>query len=300
MFVPFFTKRSEDNKPLYRRKGGGGKGGGSSGGAKSSGGGGGGGGSARSSSISSGGGSKSATSYGGGGGRAITIPSGQPFAGRSAGGGTRSQVAGTQTYGSGYPGLPARSVAGRGFPFFFWPLAWGGVAGVGTAAYLHDSEYGRFDNSSRPGGIMMTASFNSSSSQPTTFRLVADNTTVTSLITDIVANCTSANLASPGSIVATTYNDSLASPKPEQVVQYYRASSVALSLDGYNDTAALAADGTPDTPLPTNIDTTLLNCLNFTIAAAVPLVDSALPWAVPPTSGLLGIAYLVWSLSSLI
>jgi hypothetical protein len=147
---------------------------------------------------------------------------------------------------------------------------------------------------------MMTAEFNSSSSQSTTFRIVADNTTVNSLITDIVSNCTSSNLASPSTIVATTYNDSLVSPKPEQAVQYYRSSTVALTLDGYNDTGALGAEGTPDTPLPTNIDTTLLNCLNFTIAAAVPLVDSALPWAVPPTTGLLGILYLVWSLSSLI
>jgi hypothetical protein len=101
MFVPFFTKRSADKK-LFRRKGGGGKGGGSSGGGKSSEGGGGGSssggssGTARSSSISSAGTSKAATSYGGGGGRAITIPSGQLFAGRSAGGGTRSEVTGTQ------------------------------------------------------------------------------------------------------------------------------------------------------------------------------------------------------------
>ena len=43
-------------------------------------------------------------------------------------------------YGSGYPGIAGRGVAGRGFPFLFWPLAWGGVAGVGTAAYLHNTE----------------------------------------------------------------------------------------------------------------------------------------------------------------
>jgi len=47
-------------------------------------------------------------------------------------------------YGSGYPGIAGRGVAGRGFPFLFWPLAWGGVAGVGTAAYLHNTEVGDF------------------------------------------------------------------------------------------------------------------------------------------------------------
>lgn len=47
-------------------------------------------------------------------------------------------------YGSGYPGISGRGVAGRGFPFVFWPLAWGGLAGAGTAAYLHDTEVGDF------------------------------------------------------------------------------------------------------------------------------------------------------------
>ncbi|KIM48790.1 hypothetical protein M413DRAFT_86133 [Hebeloma cylindrosporum] len=99
MFVPFFSKRS-----LARRKGGGGGGrggGGSSGGGgggKGSGGSGSGGGGAagRSSPISSSGSSKSATSYGSGGGKASTIPSGQLFAGRTSGGGTRSEVYGNR------------------------------------------------------------------------------------------------------------------------------------------------------------------------------------------------------------
>jgi hypothetical protein len=58
-------------------------------------------------------------------------------------------------------------------------------------------------------------------------------------------------------------------------MQYYRASSVSLTLDGYNNTGALEADGTPNTPLPTNIDTNLMNCLNATIGEAVPLIGSA-------------------------
>lgn len=159
MFVPFISKRSEST--LFRRKGGGGGGkGGGGGGGKSSGSGSGGrgGGTARSSPISSGGSSKSATSYGNGGGRSSSIPSGQLFAGREAGGGTRNEVVGTRyvyfcfyfspalihrlfrQYGSGYPGINQRGVAGLGFPFFFWPVVWGGSAGIGTAAYLHSTE----------------------------------------------------------------------------------------------------------------------------------------------------------------
>jgi hypothetical protein len=144
---------------------------------------------------------------------------------------------------------------------------------------------------------MMTAAF-SSTTQNNTFRLVADNSTVTSLIQDIVTNCSSV-LNSPSTIAPTNYNDSLTAPKPEQVVQYYRASTVALTLDGYNNTGALEADGTPDTPLPTTLDTNLLDCLNFTTAEAVLLVDgTSLRFSAPPTMGLFGLAYLLWTLLS--
>jgi hypothetical protein len=45
----------------------------------------------------------------------------------------------SSTYGSGYPGISGRGVSSRGFPFYFWPVVWGGTAG-NNAAYLHDSE----------------------------------------------------------------------------------------------------------------------------------------------------------------
>jgi len=49
----------------------------------------------------------------------------------------------------------------------------------------------------------------------------------------------------------------------------------------------------PDTPLPTNIDTDLLTCLNETICAAIPLVDAASPTAW--NFGITGSAYTVTS-----
>ena len=74
-------------------------------------------------------------------------------------------------------------------------------------------------------------------------------------------------------------------PVPEQVVQYYRASSFALSLDGYNNTAALPSnapasnDSSPvqmaDTPFPSGLNTTFLECVNSTTAASVPLLDAS-------------------------
>ncbi|KAJ6535187.1 hypothetical protein B0H10DRAFT_2144886 [Mycena sp. CBHHK59/15] len=291
MYVPFLTTPS--TRQLARRRGGGKSGGGAKGGGES----GGAGGTSRSSSVSTGGSSRSATSYGGGGGKVVTIPSGQLFSGRTEGSGTRAQMFGTPTYGSGYPGITGRGVVGRGFPFYFWPLSFGAGGGIGTAAYLHsNSEYGHADNSSRPGGPIMTAAFQSNSTSGMTFRILADNSTVTDLIADISANCSS-SLSAASATAPSPYNDSaVLPPQPEQVVQYYRASSIALSLDGYNNTAVFAAEGTPDVPLPAGIDTTLLDCLNQTIGLAAPLVDGGgARWgAVPNNAGLLALAWLVW------
>ncbi|KAI0070483.1 hypothetical protein K474DRAFT_1670025 [Panus rudis PR-1116 ss-1] len=221
---------------------------------------------------------RTVSTYSQGGGPIVIIPGDEPFAGRSAGGGTRDQVYGSRTYGSGYPPsypTPGRGVSDLGLPFYFWPLAWGDGLGYGPE-YLHSHEYGEPNNSSRPGGPMVTSSIVSSSSN-NTFHIVADETTVTLLMPVIKFNCTNFNInetASPST--PSPYNSSgPLQPRPEQVVQYYRASSVALTLDGYNDTTALQDEPTgPDVPIPSWVDGNLLNCINKTIGAAVPLVDA--------------------------
>ncbi|KAJ4478263.1 hypothetical protein J3R30DRAFT_3290671 [Lentinula aciculospora] len=306
MFIPVFSVRN--SKILKKRAGGGG--GRSSGSSSSSGKGS----SGSSSSSSSGKGSssnsdgkrspsstprkgssssssRSITPYGNGVTRIITIPSGQFFAGRSAGGATRLQIYGSKTYGSGYPGVSGRGVASRGFPFFFWPVVWGGAAG-GTASYLYDENEAY--NSSRPGGRLMTAAFQSNTTS-SIFRILSDITTIFNLITDIHANCThltSNSASTPSSAVP--YNSSASdAPKPEQVVQYFRSSTVALTLDGYNNTAVFDSEGTADVPLPSGIDTTLLDCMNFTIGAAVPLVDAGyIRWGTP-SYGVVGLLWVV-------
>ncbi|KAJ7702681.1 hypothetical protein B0H17DRAFT_1157389 [Mycena rosella] len=294
MFVPFLSKP----RSLSRRRGGGKSGGSTSAGGKtgssssssSSSAGKSGSGSTGSSSsskggsstpikstpIKSGGSGRTITGYNNGGGKVSSIPVGQLFAGRSQGGATRSQVWGTRAYGSGYPGVYTRGVSGRGFPFYFWPLAWGTGLGFGAnTAYLHSDEYGQPDNSSRPGGPQATAAF-SSNTTGTTFRLVADNATTTFLAAAATANCSSFLAPVPTPALGN------ASVQPEQVVQYYRASSAALALDGYNNSAVSAPENaTADTPLPAGIDTSLLECLNATIGQAVPLVDGARALAVP-------------------
>ncbi|KAG5640995.1 hypothetical protein DXG03_006437 [Asterophora parasitica] len=150
-------------------------------------------------------------------------------------------------------------------------------------------------NTSRPGGAMAAAAFQSSSTS-SIFRVLADNETVSTLIGDIRSNCSSSLDSSLSSTSPSPYGGY---PLPEQVVQYYRASSIALTLDGYNDSAVFAPDGTPDTPLPSGVDTKLMDCMNQTIGLAAPLVDGGVGLTVP-NLGLLGLLYVVWNLLSLV
>ncbi|KAG2142375.1 hypothetical protein DEU56DRAFT_733692 [Suillus clintonianus] len=304
MRIPLITSRYQD---LGRRKGGGGGGKGGGSGAK-----GGTGGSSGSSSSSSGGesnsktskvpitgssasGKSTATAYGSGGGKSITIPTGQLFAGRTAGGATRGEMYGTRAYGSGYPGYSSYGVAGRGFPFWYWPVVWG----ASTNPYYHDPEYGDSSNSSRTGGPMAQANFVSNSTG-STFHLLSDNSTISSLISSIHTNCSS-NLSSSSSNSSSPYNSSApGGPQPEQAIQYYRSSSVVLTLDGYNNSATFSSNinpNTTDTPLPSSgVDMTLLNCLNYTIGQAAPLIDGASSLS-PPCLGFAALVWLAWFLA---
>lgn len=235
-------------------------------------------------------GKSTATAYGYGGGKPKTIPAGQLFGGRTAGGAIRPQIYGTRGYGSGYPGYSSYGVAGRGFPFWYWPVVWGGSSNQ----YFHDSEYGNSSNTSRFGGPMAQADFISNSTG-STFHLLSDNSTIGSLINSINTNCSS-HLSSSSSKSPSPYNSSvLGGPQPEETIQYYRSSSIVLALDGYNNSATFNSNpNVTDSPLPSGVDTTLLNCLNYTIGQAAPLIDSASSRYISPPC--IGFATLVWFL----
>jgi len=146
---------------------------------------------------------------------------------------------------------------------------------------------------------MAIATFPSLSNPPTYFRILADNATVLSLIDDLSANCTSLlSTSSPYySKASAPYSDT---PQPEQVVQYYRASSIALSVDGYNNTATYAPEGTPDSPLPETVDLKLLECLNQTTALAAPLIGGVGAGWSSPNLGALGVVWVLWWLFNLV
>ena len=148
----------------------------------------------------------------------------------------------------------------------------------------------------------MTAKFASNSTN-TTFHIISDNSTVASLVTSITANCTTflATNSSSNFTPQPFNTNSTDAPKPEQVIQYYRASSTVLTLDGYNNTATLSDNGNvTDTTLPSGIDTNLLDCLNQTIGAAVPLIDAAPGFAVSVQGiSAVGFFWVVWLFASI-
>lgn len=275
MFVPFVS-----SKKLYPRKGGGGKGRGSSGSTKSSSG---------TTSVS-----QHKTGYSGTKTKSKTkktkyknsasssnptapqlIAAGRLFAGRKEGGGTRSGIYGTSTYGSGYPTTyaPATQVgtSGLGFPYYFWPIAW---AGVGYSVYdsRYAPEYGEPTNSSRPGGPLVFATYPSTGSKAGTFRILADNGTILELIESISQNCSS--VLPSDSIQPTPVAYTAPPPHPDQAIQYFRASTIVLSFDAFN----ASSSNPPANFVPSfdTVDTKILDCLNYTIGESAPLDDGAL------------------------
>ncbi|KDQ50274.1 hypothetical protein JAAARDRAFT_211857 [Jaapia argillacea MUCL 33604] len=218
--------------------------------------------------------------YGGGGGKPFTLPSGSPYSGRLAGGGSRSQVYGTSRYGSGYPyGGAGSYIDNRPLPFVFWPIS------IAPNYYSFDT-YSHFNDSGRPGGNVSTVVLRANVTLHTTeiYRIIGDQLSVTAVLDALVTNCSVQNTT-----ISFLEPNTYSYPQPEQIVQWYRASTFGLSLDSYNNTAALPSnmpvsnDTSPlslseDTPLPSGLNATYLHCLNTTIGVSVPLVD-------PPPSG---------------
>jgi hypothetical protein len=153
-----------------------------------------------------------------------------------------------------------------------------------------------------PNSTNIQTNSSSNSTQPT-LKLVADYESLKATVDAISSNCSAyvnTTYLSSADPTAFSITDSNV-PKPEQVVQYYRASTAALTLDGYNNTGALVslsqwmanssdwdADNAgmqsvmEDAPLPDNLNQTLLGCVNVTIGESIPLVD--------PDSGALSLA----------
>ncbi|KAF8994532.1 hypothetical protein BDZ89DRAFT_918257, partial [Hymenopellis radicata] len=217
-----------------------------------------------------------------GGSPIIKIPAGQPFAGRLAGGGERGQVNGTSTYGGGYPSsynYTGADVRGRGFPFYFWPIAFGTT---GTLSYFYHDEYGLPTNESRPGGAQQMATYYISSADGKgnhTVRVIADRNSLLDIVNILdgfisrgrkSGDCWSKAVRPINGVIAPF---DAAHVKPEQVWTYIRANSAALSIDEYNNSAVFnskdrAASGSA---LPAFIDHGAVTCITGRLVTNIPL-----------------------------
>jgi hypothetical protein len=255
-----------------------------------------------------GGGTRSANYFSSGGGSRAVTPPGSVFSGREYGGGDRSEVLGTRGYGSGYPYTSSSihttgfGVAGQPFPFGFWPLYWAG--------HGNSSEYGGNStvDAQRPGGEQVlvqlvpniTGNWNTTTAingVNESYWMVGDDQSVMTLLSILIDphntslyGCSVQNTTA--TITPFNFNTS-SDPTPvefENVIQWYRASSFALAFQGYtnayalpplNDTAGLGWNDS--TPLPTALEySPFLQCINSTITAALPILDSDSPD--PPTT----------------
>ncbi|KAJ3510941.1 hypothetical protein NLJ89_g4384 [Agrocybe chaxingu] len=176
-------------------------------------------------------------------------------------------------YGSGfYDSNDTPGVFGRNFTFVFWPIAWP----VAFVPFLLAPELGPASNANRPGGVLMSLQIPSSKGSDM-FRVVSDEFTVDSLSDSVQDNCKDL-IGTLSSAVNISDTVPQSFPQAEQVLYYYRASSVALTWDSLNDTAAMLQNYTVASAPGPSVDTDaykLVECLNRTIVDTVPLFDSA-------------------------
>jgi hypothetical protein len=232
------------------------------------------------------------SAWSGGGGDRNTLPSGSNnlFAGRLYGGGDRWTIYGTRAFGSGYPygANDTSTVAGRPFPYGTWPISWG-------RNYAGSDEYtGKGVDIQRPGGRLVSVELISTdkrwnNTEEEKYHLIGDLDSVVSVTASMVDWCHA--VPKWPSVLAPTANNTN-SPRPENVLQYYRSSSFALAFKGYNNSFALPPLNTStnlfheqSSPLPVIAQySPFLKCINETIANALPILDG---WvSVKITSGL--------------
>lgn len=239
------------------------------------------------------------SSFSSGGGPRTTVPSSLPFAGREVGGGTRAEIHGTRRYGSGYPYGPlaytgssygAVRVNAAPFPFGFWPIGW-----YWPYAYAASYDYSAAspNNSSRPGGGLELITVSSddiinfptlaSEEQVGTYMLLGDNESLGAIM-DVLRLSKSAQGCAINKYTTEAYPNTANIAQtigPQNVVQWYRASSFALGFTGFNNSRSYYPANETDTitfddsdPLPSSlVDSAFLQCLNHTIGEALPILD---------------------------
>jgi hypothetical protein len=196
-------------------------------------------------------------------------------------------------------------------PFGFWPIHWGSSGYGGSYQYYNDTN--------RPGGeqhliIASTKRFTLNLDPNWMFYyIIGDNATIAGLNTILQLNTTDGGCGMVPSPIYLFEPDQLAdngthtlrtaaSPplprynitlRPENVFQYYRDSSAAIATSSYQNQAAFSNNTNPVTMASTSFydankeyfdsapdELKFVQCLNVTIASAIPILIT-----VPPKAG---------------
>ncbi|KAH6918325.1 hypothetical protein BKA70DRAFT_1554409 [Coprinopsis sp. MPI-PUGE-AT-0042] len=178
-----------------------------------------------------------------------------PWKSRWEGGADRSSIEGTQTYGSGYPDQPGRGVSGKDSPLPSGQSC--GTIGLTTT----------IPTTSPP---MIPFSFLAPPDPgPQIYHVIADKASIR-LIVPRIRRCASGPQSPFGCLMLGFYSYETDRPFAEEAVQYYRGSSAALAIEGYNNTALWGEEGTPDIPVPGNYSK--LECLKSLMSQELALV----------------------------
>ncbi|GAA5906534.1 uncharacterized protein JCM6883_004509 [Sporobolomyces salmoneus] len=223
------------------------------------------------------------------------IPASQPFAGRLVGGGVRSGIYSRGGYGSGLPlvaggaigaGIGYYGVSGVGFPYGYWPLYY-------HPHYYGNDEYGRYANSSRPGGVLVSSSFSPpslTSSNPPQYMVYGDVDSVSNVTEALTTDCSATIVVGSTPIQENGEYDSsvnmtlLPSISPENYLSFYRGSSFALYAffdNNANDSQRLVNYTEPEPTSPVfyypgdQRNQSFESCVNDTINTWLPIQEAA-------------------------
>jgi len=139
----------------------------------------------------------------------------------------------------------------------------------------------------RPGGDTGAQFVTSKPLGPTAarFYLIGDSSSVSVAQVALMANCSATSLDEPFTALVYPITDGTNTthyPKTTEIIQFYRASSFALSLSGFN--ASELPEGTVSAvvALPDSVDRSFLECINRTIASTIPIMDASEKHATSP------------------
>jgi hypothetical protein len=195
----------------------------------------------------------------------ISYDTNHPFAGRQFGGAERSDLNGTQIFGSGYPygNKNKTTIAGRPFPFGLWPIYWDNNT-------MGSDEYGPALDGIRPGGQLVTiplipqmGAYNLTGEE--IYYILGDRDSALFMMISLVTSC-NVKPAWPSKFAPHSANSTIGIVN---ITKYYRASSFALAFRGYNNQFAAGnqdTESTTNTPLPDIVvDSKFRQCLDNVI-----------------------------------